>query len=89
MATPPVLRVVEREALVFRRLWRGLGVLDVPHPVLFLAAMGLGLGGLVDDAHAARSTALDLPRLRRARPAGRERDAASRPASRCGRCSAA
>ena len=48
MSTPPVLRVVEREALVFARLWRGVGVLARSlSPLLFLAAMGLGLGGLV------------------------------------------
>jgi lipooligosaccharide transport system permease protein len=49
MATPPVMRVVEREARVFRRLWRGVGFSMFAQPVLYLAAMGLGLGGLVDD----------------------------------------
>jgi lipooligosaccharide transport system permease protein len=48
MATPAVLRVVEREARVFRRLWRGIGFSMFVQPVLYLAAMGLGLGGLVD-----------------------------------------
>jgi lipooligosaccharide transport system permease protein len=47
MTTPAVIRVVEREMLVFRRLWRGLVFSTVVAPVLFLAAMGLGLGGLV------------------------------------------
>lgn len=50
MAAPAVLRVVEREALVFRRLWRGFVFTSVVAPVLFLAAMGIGLGGMV-DAH--------------------------------------
>jgi lipooligosaccharide transport system permease protein len=50
MSTPPVIRVVEREARVFSRLWRGTVFSTVVSPVLFLAAMGLGLGGLV-DAH--------------------------------------
>ncbi len=44
MATPALLRVVEREARVYRRLWRGLAFSTFLTPVLFLAAMGLGLG---------------------------------------------
>ena len=47
MSTPGVLLVVEREARVFRRLWRGTVFTSFLIPVLFLAAMGLGLGGLV------------------------------------------
>jgi len=47
VSTPPVIRVMEREARVFARLWRGLVLSTVVSPVLFLAAMGLGLGGLV------------------------------------------
>lgn len=42
-------RVVEREARIFRHLWRGPVVLSVVTPLLFLAGMGIGLGGLVDD----------------------------------------
>jgi lipooligosaccharide transport system permease protein len=42
-------RVVEREAQVFARLWRGSVFTSVVTPVLFLGAMGWGLGGLVDD----------------------------------------
>jgi lipooligosaccharide transport system permease protein len=49
MATPPVVRVVEREVRVFARLWRGAVFSTFLAPVLFLAAMGLGLGGLVDS----------------------------------------
>lgn len=47
MATPPVLRVVEREARVFARLWRGFVFSLFLNPVLYLVALGLGLGGLV------------------------------------------
>jgi lipooligosaccharide transport system permease protein len=43
------LRIVEREARVFRRLWRGSAFSTFLTPVLFLAAIGLGLGGLVDE----------------------------------------
>src|SRR5580765_9043441 len=49
MATPPVLRVVEREMRVFSRLWRSAVFSTFLAPVLWLAAMGLGLGGLVTE----------------------------------------
>jgi lipooligosaccharide transport system permease protein len=44
-----MLRVVEREWRVYRRLWRGNAASMFLNPLLFLAAMGLGLGGLVDE----------------------------------------
>jgi lipooligosaccharide transport system permease protein len=50
--TPPVLRVVEREARVFRKLWRGSVFSSLLAPLLFLGAMGVGLGGLVDERNA-------------------------------------
>jgi len=50
VATPQLLRVVEREARVYSRMWRGLGFTTFVQPALYLAAMGLGLGGLV-NAH--------------------------------------
>ncbi|HEX5587594.1 MAG TPA: ABC transporter permease [Acidimicrobiia bacterium] len=43
----PVMRVLEREWVVWRRLWRGSTFSYVVAPLLFLAAMGLGLGDLV------------------------------------------
>ena len=46
-----MLRVVEREALVYVRLWRGLAFSTFVQPALYLGAMGIGLGGLV-KAHA-------------------------------------
>ena len=52
-ATPALLRVVEREARVFRRLWRGSVYSSFITPVLFLAAMGVGLGGLIDERNGA------------------------------------
>jgi len=48
-AAPPLLRVVEREAQVFRHLWRGSVFSSVLTPLLFLGAMGVGLGGLIDE----------------------------------------
>ncbi len=43
-----MLRAAEREVHVFRRLWRGSVGFAFLQPLLFLAAMGLGLGGLVE-----------------------------------------
>ena len=42
MATPRMVRVVEREYMVWRRLWRGAVLNTVVQPLLFLAAMGSG-----------------------------------------------
>jgi lipooligosaccharide transport system permease protein len=51
MATSfPALRVVEREALIYRRLWRGVVFSQFVQPVLYLVAMGFGLGSLVSAA---------------------------------------
>ena len=50
MATPRMIRVVEREWLVWKRLWRGAVFNTVVQPLLFLAAMGLGLGKLVNQS---------------------------------------
>ncbi len=47
MATP-ALRVLEHELLVYRRVWRGSIFSSFLSPVLYLAAMGVGLGSLVD-----------------------------------------
>lgn len=44
-----VLRIVEREALVFRRTWHGTVYSGIATPLLFLGAIGIGLGGLVDE----------------------------------------
>ena len=43
-------RVVEREARVFSKLWRASVFSSFVTPVLYLGAMGVGLGGIV-DAH--------------------------------------
>jgi len=41
-------RIVQRNALVFRHIWRGQIFMAFLQPTLYLAAMGLGLGSLVD-----------------------------------------
>ena len=45
----PMLRVTEREARVFSTVLHTLVLTGVVMPLLFLGAMGIGLGGLVDD----------------------------------------
>jgi lipooligosaccharide transport system permease protein len=42
------VRFFESRALVYRRTWRGNVVTTFLNPVMYLAAMGLGLGALVD-----------------------------------------
>jgi lipooligosaccharide transport system permease protein len=48
MAVPLALRVVESEARWYRRVWRGSIFSSFLSPVLYLLAMGVGLGSLVD-----------------------------------------
>jgi lipooligosaccharide transport system permease protein len=43
------LRYAESEVIAYRRTWRGTVITSFVNPVLFLAAMGAGLGMLVDD----------------------------------------
>ena len=51
----PVWHFVEREALIYRRLWRGVVFTQFVQPTLYLLAMGIGLGGLI----AANGTTVD------------------------------
>ena len=41
-------RIVESELVAYRRTWRGTVISSFVNPVLFLSAMGVGLGSLVD-----------------------------------------
>lgn len=45
---PPALRVVEANARAYAHTWKGTVFSSFLSPVLFLAAMGLGLGSLVE-----------------------------------------
>jgi lipooligosaccharide transport system permease protein len=47
MPTPLAARVVEHQAHIFGKFWRGSAVAYVLNPLLFLAALGLGVGGIV------------------------------------------
>lgn len=46
----PALRVFEYNATVYRRIWRGTLFSTFLSPILFLTAMGLGLGTFVDQS---------------------------------------
>lgn len=48
MATQLALRVVESQALAYKRLWRASLFSTFVSPVLYLAAMGVGLGSYVE-----------------------------------------
>lgn len=43
------VRVLEHNAMVYRRTWHGSVLSSLLSPVLFLAAMGIGLGGYVNQ----------------------------------------
>jgi lipooligosaccharide transport system permease protein len=55
------LRVMEASARVYRRTWRGSVISTFLNPVLYLLAMGVGLGELVDEGTGGAT--LDLPYL--------------------------
>jgi lipooligosaccharide transport system permease protein len=58
MARPIAVRVLEGHARAYRHTWRGTSVSAILSPVLFLTAMGLGLGGFVDAGGGEASGAL-------------------------------
>lgn len=49
LALPRTMLYAERELRVYRKLWRAGVFSSFITPVMFLGAMGLGLGGMVDD----------------------------------------
>ncbi len=48
MAAPTAVRFLEGELRTYRRQWRASVITTFVNPILFLAAMGLGVGSLVD-----------------------------------------
>jgi lipooligosaccharide transport system permease protein len=47
-SSSPVLRLLERELHILRRLWHGIVFSAFVQPLLYLLAMGVGIGGYVD-----------------------------------------
>src|SRR5207245_7912234 len=58
MSTPAAVRSLEYWARQYRRTWRTAVISSLVNPVLFLAAMGVGLGHLVDRNGATRHATL-------------------------------
>lgn len=52
-------RVVEASARVYRRTWRGSVISTFFNPILYLLAMGVGLGQLVDEGTGSASLGID------------------------------
>jgi lipooligosaccharide transport system permease protein len=46
-----VMRVVEHHVFVYRRTWRGSVFSTFLNPILYLAAIGVGLGAFVDESN--------------------------------------
>ncbi len=61
MMTARSLRVVEADARFYRRTWRASVFSNFLTPVLYLLAMGVGLGQLIDEGRGGSS--LDIPYL--------------------------
>src|SRR5512141_919066 len=49
---PRAFRIVQRNALVFRQNWWGSLIMTLILPTLYLAAMGVGVGAMVDRGSA-------------------------------------
>jgi lipooligosaccharide transport system permease protein len=64
-----VLRVVEALWIWYLRNWRATAVSNVVQPLLYLAAFGVGLGGLIDTSGAAVQATGGVPYLRYLAPA--------------------
>src|SRR4029434_527059 len=47
------LRIVQRNAVVYRRIWRGSLFSSFLQPTLYLMALGFGVGSLIDPRRAA------------------------------------
>lgn len=53
MIASGALRVVERDLVFFRRIWKAVVLSSVIQPLMFLLGVGLGVGSLVDRGPAA------------------------------------
>ncbi|MDQ4064751.1 MAG: ABC transporter permease [Actinomycetota bacterium] len=57
--TPLAVRVIEAHALSYKRLWRGSVITAFVNPLLFLVAMGHGLGSLIARGASAIPASVD------------------------------
>lgn len=48
MSTPGALRVVERDFIFFKRIWRAVVLGSIIQPLMYLLGVGIGVGTLVD-----------------------------------------
>ncbi|MFT6290907.1 MAG: lipooligosaccharide transport system permease protein [Ilumatobacter sp.] len=60
MGTPGAIRVVERDLVFFRRIWKAVVLSAVIQPVMFLLGVGLGVGSLVDSGPGAADVLGDV-----------------------------
>jgi lipooligosaccharide transport system permease protein len=58
MTTPGAVRYFEARARTYRHTWRGTVISSFANPVMYLAAMGLGLGTLVDEGPVAAAAGI-------------------------------
>jgi lipooligosaccharide transport system permease protein len=56
LKTPPAFRALEYWMYQYKRTWRGTVTSGLLSPLLYLAAMGVGLGSLVDKHHSSRGS---------------------------------
>ncbi|HEX5466663.1 MAG TPA: ABC transporter permease [Candidatus Limnocylindrales bacterium] len=63
MRAPTALRVYEHQAIVYRRTFRGTIASSFLNPILYLTAMGIGLGGYVDRSGQATNALAGLSYL--------------------------
>jgi lipooligosaccharide transport system permease protein len=56
MRTPPAVRSLEYWMYQYKRTWRGTVTSGLMSPLLYLAAMGVGLGSLVDKHHSSHGS---------------------------------
>lgn len=60
MSTVAAIRVVERDLVFFRRIWKAVVLSSVVQPLMFLLGVGLGVGSLVDAGPAAADVLGDV-----------------------------
>lgn len=60
MITAGAIRVVERDLVFFRRIWKAVLLSSVVQPLMFLLGVGLGVGTLVDRGPAAADVLGDV-----------------------------